>query len=151
MRRLRTAASAVLVALVLAALASACGGGSEEAAGGDATSGGGGPAATAPRDTSTLAKALIGHWSDEWTDQYYDGDTWTTVYKSGEPTRELAYEVTKEEPDKLRITFDNWEAAEGRANSTMVMIYSFEDQTYTKLKAEGWDYWEIYVDGATAP
>jgi hypothetical protein len=151
MRRLRTVALAVLVALVLATLASACGGGSEEAADGDATSDAGGSAATAPRDTSTLAKALIGHWSDEWTDQYYDGATWTTVYKNGDSARELAYEVTKEEPDKLRITFDNWEAAEGRATSTMVMIYSFEDQTYTKLKAEGWDYWEVYVDGAAAP
>ena len=59
--------------------------------------------------------------------------------------------MTKEEPNKLRVTFDNWEAAEGRANSTMVMVYAFEDQTYTKLKAEGWDYWQIYVDGAAAP
>ena len=151
MRRLRTVALGVLVALVLVMLASSCGGGSGEAAGGDATSDGGGAAATAPRDTSTLAKAMIGHWSDEWTDQYYDGDTWTTTYKNGDPTRELAYEVTKEEPAELRITFDNWEANEGRANSTMVMVYVFEDQTYAKLKGQNWDYWQTYVDDATAP
>jgi hypothetical protein len=69
----------------------------------------------------------------------------------GSSSRTLAYEVTKEEPAKLRVTFDNWEPNEGRANSTMVMIYIFGDETYTTMKTPNWSCHMTYVDAATGP
>ena len=42
-------------------------------------------ASSVPHDTSSPAKALIGHWKDaNATNQYFDGSVWSTVTSGNE-------------------------------------------------------------------
>jgi hypothetical protein len=116
---------AVAIVFMLALTLAACGG--------SATVGGSSPSDTpgapgaplGPRDTSTPAKALLGHWKDaNGADQYFNGSEWFTVTSGGE-TWSYRYEVKSEDAGKKQALLKTYRLESDGATPTDIQDIRF--------------------------
>jgi hypothetical protein len=149
-------AAAVLV--VVSALAAACGGtatGPASAAPSPATITAS-PTPTpvvVPRDLSSPAKALIGHWHDaNDMDQYFDGKVWSTVTAGGQKWK-YGYLVKSQDKAAQSVLLKTFAIkADGSTNSDVENIrFAFIDNTWDQLQWGKAGTTADYVDGQIRP
>jgi hypothetical protein len=93
----------VVIVFMLALTLGACGGSATDSASGGPSPSDSPGAPLGPRDTSTPAKALLGHWKDaNGADQYFDGSEWSTVTSGGEKWS-YKYEVKSEDAGTKQV------------------------------------------------
>jgi hypothetical protein len=124
---------AVVIVFMLALTVGACGG--------SATVGGPSPSDSAaaplgPRDTSTPAKALLGHWKDaNGADQYFNGSEWFTV-TSGSEKWSYKYEVKAEDADKKQVLLKTYRLGSDGTTATDIqdIRFTFLDKRYRQVQ-----------------
>lgn len=152
MRSVRSGCAAALAAAALALAPAACG----HAAAPVTSSASSTPSPTAtypPRDTSTPAKALIGHWKDaDGADQYFDGSVWATVTAGGEKWK-YGYTVLSENAARrwVRLNTYAFQAGGGTKSEAQDITFTFLDKAYAQIQWGVGGLTADYVDGQTRP
>ena len=126
-------AAALCAALVLFAV-SACGGSKSVTTTFSPTPSPSGP--SVPHDTSSPAKALIGHWRDaNDMDQYFDGSVWSTVTSGGEKWK-YGYKVKSQQAGKRQVILKTFAIqADGSTNTDVQIItFMFLDKRMTQIQ-----------------
>ena len=150
MKRITIPVVAALVVVAVLVATTGCGSGSSTAAASPSAEVGG---SSVPHDTSTPAKALIGHWHDA-NDmaQYFDGAVWSTVTAGNEKWK-YGYQVRSEDPAKREVVLKTFTIqADGSTNKDVeVITFRFLDKKMTHIQWGVGGVTADYVDGRVRP
>jgi hypothetical protein len=154
---------AVLVLVVLGAMAAsafglaACGGSSGDTAATSAapvaspsaSSGGGG--AAAGHDTSSPAKALVGHWKDaNGSKQYFDGGEWFTVMADG-TSLSYKYDVKEDDEAANEVLLTTYRLEGGERTDVQDIRFTFLNADRKQFKYGTGGLTADYVDAQQRP
>ena len=128
--------SAVAFVFLVVLTLGACGGSAADSASGGPSPSGTARAPLGARDTSTLAKALLGHWKDaNGADQYFNGSEWFTV-TSGNEKWSYKYAVKSEHAGKKQVVLKTYRLAGDGTTPTDVqdIRFTFLDKKYKEMQ-----------------
>lgn len=142
--------------MTVAGLAAACGGSAASPPASPTAPAPASPSPTpivVPRDLSSPAKALIGHWHDaNDMDQYFDGKVWYTVTAGGEHWK-YGYLVRSQDKADQSVLLKTFAIkADGSTDSDVENIrFAFIDTTWDQLQWGQAGTTADYVDGQIRP
>jgi hypothetical protein len=148
MRRILLLTAAALAVAAALFTVAACGGSSGTGASPSPT----GPAVVS-HDTSSPAKALIGHWKDaNAMDQYFDGSVWSTV-TSGNERWKYGYLVQSEDAKKRVVVLKTFTIqADGSTDKDVeVITFHFLNEAMTQVQWGVGGVTADYVNGRVRP
>jgi hypothetical protein len=106
---------------------------------------------TVPRDTSTLAKALVGHWTSDQDEAFFSGTRWSLRHNGGADVTTFDYQVVSEDAATRSIELKTYQLENGAQTNVQTITFTFKDAAFTQL---AWGFGQVvhtYVDGQQAP
>ncbi|GEM_PF-1128272 len=151
MKKAASLAAAALTAAAFALALAACGGSAPVTSNFTPTPSPSGP--SLPHDTSSPAKALIGHWKDaNDMDQYFDGSVWSTVTGGSEKWK-YGYTVKSQSPGKRQVILRTFALQNDGSTGTDVQVirFAFLNTGLTQIQWGVGGLTADYVDGQIRP
>jgi hypothetical protein len=115
-----------------------------------AACGGGAPHQTL-RDTSTLAKAILGHWKSDQDEAFFGPTQWSLRHAGSADVTTFDYQVVSEDAATRSLVLKTYQLENGAQTNVQTITFTFKDAALIQL---AWGFGQVvhtYVDGQQTP
>ena len=112
---------------------------------------GGGAPHQVPRDTSTLAKAIVGHWKSDQDEAFFSATQWSLRHTGSTAVTPFDYQVVSEDMATRSLVLKTYQLSNGAQTNVQNITFTFKDAALTQL---AWGFGQVvhtYVDGQQTP
>jgi hypothetical protein len=103
------------------------------------------------RDTSTLAKAIIGHWKSDQDEAFFSATQWSLRHAGSADVTTFDYQVVSADAATRSIELKTFQLDNGAQTNVQTITFTFKDAALTQL---AWGFGQVvhtYTDGRQTP